>query len=213
MSGIFLPQGLRGDNQVTQVDVALQGPGASQADEGGRGDALGRLHYGDGAAGRPDAGGDDRDRNAMIRPGIGQEFPVAPLNFHPVERPGDPPGPVRVAAGEDVGGQVPGAAVQVIIAALAVLGEVNVGHRVAPFLLSGLGSWARRARLPRPSLRGWGRGFEGGGRGPRPLASSPKSFSLLHQPSLFSNCPLINLRIWEAWAAASGSWVTMMMVL
>lgn len=130
MAGAFLPQGLGSDYQVPQVDVILDRPGAPQADEDGRRHALGRLHHGDGAAGGADPGGDDRHRDSPVRAGVGQELTVFSTQFHPVKELGDSPGPVRVAAGEDIRGQVAGAAVEMIIASLRVLGKVDVDHRI-----------------------------------------------------------------------------------
>ena len=66
-----------------------------------------------------------KTRYRSATPGCAAELP-------PDERPGDLPGPVRVAAGEDVGSQVAFAAVKMVITALAVFGEVDVGHGVFP---------------------------------------------------------------------------------
>ncbi len=120
--GVFVPQGLGGNHQVAQVDVALQGAGAAQADEGGGRHALGRLHHCDGAGGGADAGGHDGHRNIFISAGISDEFPVpAPDIF--IEAPGDFLGPGRVAAGQDIGGQFAGETVDVVEAAFRITGN------------------------------------------------------------------------------------------
>ena len=59
----------------------------------------------------------------LIGAGIGEELPVFAAHIHPVEPAGDPPGPVRVAAGQDIGGELPGGAVEVIKPALGIFGN------------------------------------------------------------------------------------------
>ena len=145
LGGIFIPPGRLGDDQVPHLDVFLEGAAGAQADKGDGGDAVGRFDDGDGAGRGADAGGHDRDRDILIDAGIGEELPVFPAHIHPGEAAGDPLGPIRVAAGQDIGGQLPGGAVEVIKPAPGIFGNGTADvHGLNPALC--LEKFFRRVR-------------------------------------------------------------------
>ncbi len=112
-----------GDDQVPHLNVCLEGAAGAQADKGDGVDAVGGFDDGDGAGGGADAGGHDRDRDVFVGAGIGEEFAVFAAHIHPGEAAGDGSGPVGIAAGEDIGGELAGGAVQVIEAAPGIFGN------------------------------------------------------------------------------------------
>jgi hypothetical protein len=63
----------------------------------------------------------------VIFPGESEELPVTAADLYPIQKPGQPPGPGRVTAGEYVRGKISRTAVQVIIPALLIKGEVMGG--------------------------------------------------------------------------------------